>query len=175
MKHLGVLVAALLIVCYAFVDHMFFTPKIAYVNTGKLLIGFSEANKVEKEIKGEDEKWQAQLKILQDSLQAVINNMSKEYDKSSVAKKKEFQDLLSARNQQINNFKQANIRNMEKMRQQTIQSVMDKANVYLSEYGKKHKYSIILGTVAGGSILYGDERRYDITDELIKGLNERYK
>jgi hypothetical protein len=47
------------------------SPKIAYIDTGKLMVGFSEANKVEKVVKVEDDKWQAQLKVLQDSLQAT--------------------------------------------------------------------------------------------------------
>jgi outer membrane protein len=175
MKLFSVVSAAILIILYAIINQMFFTPKIAYVNTGKLMVGFSEANKVEREVKAEDDKWQAQLKILQDSLQAQINNMSKEYDRASTSKKKELQDMLSARNQQINNYRQANLRKMEDMRQKKMQGVFDKANVYMTEYGKKHRYSIILGTVAGGSILYGDESKYDITDEIIKGLNERYK
>jgi Skp family chaperone for outer membrane proteins len=46
------------------------SPHIAYIDTGKLMVGFSEANKVEKEVKIEDNKWQAELKVLQDSLEA---------------------------------------------------------------------------------------------------------
>jgi outer membrane protein len=176
MKYLvTIIVAALIVLCYAIIDKMFLYPKIAYVNTGKLLVGFSEAAKTENEIKAEDDKWQAQLKQLQDSLQATINAMSKDYDKSTITKKKEFQDLLSARNQQVNNFRQANIKKIEELRQKKMQGVFDKVNVYMGEYGKKHRYSMVFGTAGGGSILYGNEGKYDITEEIIKGLNERYK
>ena len=89
--------------------------------------------------------------------------MSKEYER---AKKKALQDGHSARNQQINNFRRANMRKMEKLRSTKMKSVMDKANVYLTEYGKKHGYGIIFGTAAGGSILYGDENKYHITEEV---------
>lgn len=164
-----------LLLIYGLVDHFLLTPKIAYVNTGKLMVGFSQASKIESDLKTEDEKWQKQYKVLQDSLQSDMNKMSKEYNAATTAHKKELQDMLSARNQQVNNFKQANARRMDELKQKSMQSVFEKANVYLAEYGKKHRYSIILGTVAGGSILYGDERGYDITDDIIKGLNERYK
>lgn len=167
--------ALVLLMIYAVIDHYLLTPRIAYVNTGKLLVGFSESAKVDRELKSENDKWQNQIKQLEDSLQLVMNQMSKEYDKAPVARKKELQDMLSSRNQQINNFRQANIRNMEKIRLDKMQSVFDKANVFMTEYGKKHNYGIILGTVTGGSILYGDEGKYDITDDIIKGLNERYK
>jgi hypothetical protein len=49
------------------------TAKIAYIDTGRLIVGFSAANDVEKEVKIEDDKWQGQLKILQDSLQAQVD------------------------------------------------------------------------------------------------------
>jgi outer membrane protein len=171
------LAALLLVILLAGISthNFFYESKIAYVNSNKLMVGFSEAAKAEREIKSEDEKWQGQLKILQDSLKATMDMMTKEFDAASPAKKKEFQDLLSARNQQVNNFRQANMRRMEELKNEKMKSVIDKINVYIAEYGKKHRYSIILGTTAGGNILYADERHYDITDDITKGLNERYK
>ena len=139
------------------------------------MVGFSEANKVERVLKAEDEKWQEQLKVLQDSVQAAVDLMSKEFDGAQPTRKKELQDNLSAWNQRVNNFKHANMQRMEKLRNEKMQSVADKVNVYLDEHGKKHNYSIIFGTVAGGSILYGDKEKYDITQKIINGLNERYK
>lgn len=155
--------------------HIFFTPRIAYVDTSKLLVGFSEAARAENELKVENDKWQKQQKALEDSLQAAVNSMSKEYNSAKPARQKELQDLLSARNQQINNFRQANLKKMEKLRQEKMKNVYEKANLFMAEYGKTHNYSIIFGTVVGGSILYGNEDRYDITAKIVKGLNERYK
>ena len=139
------------------------------------MVGFSEANKVERELKAEDGKWREQLKVLQDSVQAAVDQMSKEFDGAKPARKRELQDNLSAWNQRLNNFKHANMQKMERLRNEKMQGVVDKVNVYLDEYGKKHNYSIIFGTVMGGSILYGNKDKYDITQEIINGLNERYK
>jgi hypothetical protein len=76
-----VAVGVILLVAYAIVDHWYFTPKIAYVDTSKLMVGFSEAAEVERELNAEDAKWWEQLKELEDSLRASIDRMSKEYDK----------------------------------------------------------------------------------------------
>lgn len=157
------------------VKSFFFTPRIAYVETAKLMVGFSEAAKVEQEMKAENDKWQGQLKILQDSLAASISTMSKEYDRATPQRKKELQDLLSASNQRVNNFKQANQSKIEKLGSEKMKTVLEKINIYIQEYGKKRRYNMIFGTVQGGSILYGDNRRYDVTEDIIKGLNERYK
>ncbi len=151
------------------------TPKIAYVDTAKLMIGFNEAAKVDKELKEVEEEWKEKLKILQDSVAAHIEVMNKEYDKAPLKKKKELQTKLTIHNQTVNNFRSANVKKMQELQQEKMKSIMDKANLYLMEYGKKHNYNMIFGTATGGSILYGDQSNYDITEQIIKGLNERYK
>jgi outer membrane protein len=173
----GVLIAMLLAVVGIGAAGGFFlyAPKIAYVDTARLMVGFSDAAKVEKELKAEDAKWREQLKVLEDSTQAAVDRMSAEFDKASPNRKRELQDMLAARNQQINNFRHANNERMRKLRDEKLKSVLEKANVYLSEYGEKHGYSIIFGTASAGSIVYGDKERFDITDEVVTGLNERYK
>lgn len=158
-----------------FLFQMFFPkPKIAYIDSGKLLIAFSESAKIQNELKAEDEKWQTDLKKLQDSLKVAVDNMSKEYDNATPARKKELQDNLSARNQQINNFRQANMRKMDEMQQKKMSGVVEKVNIFVAEYGKKKHYSVILGTGPGGNIIFGNQA-YDITDKVVAGLNERYK
>ncbi len=58
------------------------------------------------------------------------------------------------------------MRRIDELRQKKMEGVFDKVNVYLKEYGKKHHYGIIVGTVSDGSIVYGDEGRYDSTEEI---------
>jgi Skp family chaperone for outer membrane proteins len=175
MKTLHFYILLIIIIGYALVNYLFLTPRIAYVESSRLTIGFAEAAKVDRELQAADKEWRDKLKLLQDSLAVFIQTMAVEYDKSSAAKKRELQDLLSAKNQQINNFRDANVKKIQSMQAERMKSVFDKANIYIDEYGKKHRYSIIFGTVAGGSILFGNKNGCDITDKIIAGLNERYK
>lgn len=170
----GVVSALVLVLACAVVYLTFFTPKVAYVNSQKLMTGFSEAAQAQKEIKAEDDKWRSQLKELEDTLQAAINQMSKEYNTAKPDRKKQLQDKLSAENQNVNNFKQANIRKMEQVKQEKLQGVINKVNVFVAEYGKKKGYTLILATTMDGDIAYGSDK-CDITDALIQGLNARYK
>ena len=170
-----VILSLLVFVSLTILAEHFYIPRIAYIETAKLMVGFSEAAQAERELKAENEKWQTELKVLQDTLAAHVELMSKEYDLATPQRKKELQDILSASNQKVNNFKQANIAKMEKLHSEKMKGVIEKVNIYVQEYGKKHRYSIIFRTVQGGSILYGNNARYDITEEIIKGLNARYK
>lgn len=50
----------------------------------------------------------------------------------------------------------------------------DSINSFLKIYNKDKKYSMILSTTSGlGTLLYADET-YNITDEIVEGLNARY-
>jgi outer membrane protein len=103
-----------------------------------------------------------------------MERMNKHYNTASKNAKYDMQQELSTRNQQINNFREANLERIGKKRAQMMDGVYQKINVYLDEYGKSHHYDLILGTVQGGSILYGSSG-VDITDDIIKGLNKRYE
>lgn len=149
-------------------------PKIAYVNTSKLVVGFAESAQAERAVKAEEEKLQANLKMLEDSVKAKVELMSKDYNSATAARKKELQDLLTAENQRYNNYKYAGYKQLDELRAKKLQAAMDKANVYMQEYGKKHRYSIVFAT-ASGNIVYGNQNGFDITDKVIAGLNERYK
>jgi Skp family chaperone for outer membrane proteins len=172
---IAIAVALFLSIAAIFVHSYFFIPRIAYVDTNKLMIGFSEANRVEKELKAEDDKWRGQLKMIKDSVQASIDIMSKEFNTAKPDRRKELEDNLSAWNQRANNFRQANMEKMEKLKAEKIGTVYQKINVFMAEFGKRHHYGIVMGTLSGGNILYADERKFDITDRIIRGLNERYK
>ncbi len=58
------LICIISILLYSLINFYFLTPRIAYVDTGKLMVGFSEANNVDKEVKLEDDAWHAQLRSL---------------------------------------------------------------------------------------------------------------
>lgn len=53
------------------------------------------------------------------------------------------------------------------------QTVLDKINVFTAGYAAKKGYDIVLGTTLSGSVLHA-EPAYDITEELIKALNDDY-
>lgn len=46
-------------------------------------------------------------------------------------------------------------------------------NEYIKEYGDKHGYDYIFGAVGNGSLMYVAEK-HDISEEVVKYLNQRY-
>lgn len=172
----GVLgIAALVLAVYAVSEIRHSNSKMAFVNSQQLITGFKPAFEVEKELKGEDDAFNLKLKVLDDSLKIFMDSVTAKYDKADAKLKRQLQDELAARNQQINNLAQAHSKRMEGVRMQKMQGVYDKVNAYMKEFGSKNHYSIIFGTVQGGNILYGEGSAADITQQILDGLNERYK
>lgn len=58
--------------------------------------------------------------------------------------------------------------------QTQMDSVISHAKKEIEAYGKANGYGYILGGGDGGSVLYGTEAN-DLTDEIIKLLNAKYK
>ena len=112
-----VIVSVILAVVISFIISKFVSPppKIAYIDTAKIMVGFNEAARIDRELKEEDDKCKKQLKELKDSLSAHIDLMGKEYDKANLKRKKDLQTMLSIHNQNVNNFREANKKKMEKL------------------------------------------------------------
>jgi outer membrane protein len=150
------------------------TRKIAFVDSQRLMTGFKESHKVDKELRDEDAKWRTDLKAMEDGIKAFMDSMSANYDKADAKIKKQMQDELSLRNQQANNFERANVRKMQEANQAKMAKVFEKINAFMKEYGVAHHYEIVFGTV-NGSILYGEGSPADVTTEVIEQLNARYE
>ena len=56
-----------------------------------------------------------------------------------------------------------------------LDAIQQKINDYLTEYNKTAKYSFIFSTGEGNLTLYYKDSAYNITRDVIKGLNEAYK
>jgi outer membrane protein len=147
--------------------------KIAFVDTQRLMTTFKDANKVNKELETADGKWKADLKSMEDSLKAYMDTMTAKFDAADMKTKKQMQDELAMRNQQINNFQRYHLKQMQDMTQDKMKDVYAKINAFMKEYGVSHGYDVIFGTT-NGSILYGEKTQADITDDVIQALSKKY-
>jgi outer membrane protein len=148
--------------------------KFAFVDSQRLLTAFKEANQVNKEVEAEDKKWRAAMKTMEDSLKAFMDTMTVRYDKSSLKERRDLEDELAMRNQQINNFQKVNVGKMQELSREKLAKVYGKVDAFMKEYGKARGFDVIFGT-SQGSILFGEGSPADITDEVIRELNKRYE
>ena len=159
MSFVVLAIALLAMLQYWLLSH--FTPKIAYVRSDKLLteyIGMKEAKDIFNQ---KQMQWQANI----DSLKGDISQY-KSFTKPSKDRIMQMEQNLALYTQQVNALV------VEEDRKAT-EAVYSQINAFIEEYGKKNRYSIILGSGTSNTLLYGDNAM-DITDELLQALNENY-
>jgi outer membrane protein len=144
--------------------------KIAYVDSAKLMDKSKAIQALQKQLKLDSDKSSANL----DSLVAEFEGSMKDYEKSlskmSVKEKQLAQQLLQTKQNQLVQYQQAIKQKTSQDEQTRLQEVLKGINVYISEYGKKNGYKVILAT-SNGNIAYADTA-IDITEEVIEEINK---
>jgi outer membrane protein len=141
--------------------------KIAFVNTEKLIQDFNGTKKAEEELKKKQDEMQKQLQQLGMQFEAKIKKMSPRQQRKNYEK-------LMQEQQQLQQVQQQAQYQLQLESQKSIEAVSKQVNNFVKEYGKKHQYNFILGTVSvNGAVMYGEEKA-DITYDILKELNQKF-
>ena len=131
---------------------------IYYVNPNKLLQGYHSAQAQHELFQAKTRDWQLRIDSLGTELQALSQAPA---------------TTRAAKEQQLVQYRSAIEQRAQQENQRLTQAVLAEINAYLQQYGKAHGYRFILGATASGNIVYAAEGT-DITDDVLKGLNEQY-
>ncbi|MCH2196982.1 OmpH family outer membrane protein [Kordia sp.] len=155
-----------------------FRPKssneLVYVDVNKLVEGYKRTEIVRNELQEKT----VVLKSNIDSLNSGFQKELKRYEKDRVSMSKKEQELqqelLSNKQQQINNYRQTVQKQFQQEDQKATQTVINDINDYVREYGKTHGYRIIFGAGGNGNIMYAADGT-DLTEKVLEGLNSEFK
>ena len=86
-----------------------------------------------------------------------------------------FQQEYQTRYQQIGQRQQTLQGQHLENQAKAIDAIQKRINEYLKEYNKAGKYNFIFSTQEGNPTLYFKDTAFNITSEVVKGLNETYK
>lgn len=84
------------------------------------------------------------------------------------------QNEVATMQKNFNDRKVALEQDMQRAQLETITEVRNTVSDFLKEYNKNKGYSYILSYDPGMSLMYYKDTVYDVTGDLIKGLNEQY-
>lgn len=151
--------------------------KIAYVMTDTLSEAYEYFNDLQSELLIERQEKEADLsnryKALQNKFMKIQRDAQNRMITPTSAQKK--QEQLSLQQQKIQQDQQLyEMEMMEKSQNMTLQ-ILDSIQNFLNIYNEEHHYSMIITSdTLGSQILYAD-KQFDITKDVIKGLNKRYR
>lgn len=149
--------------------------KVAYVEVDSLMTQYEFCKEYSMILEKKSRNIQSTLQQKGQSLQSAANNFQQKLQQNAYTREqaegiqaglqKQSADL-QALNQRLTNEFQAETDKYNK-------ALRDSINNFLAVYNKDKKYTLILSK-AGDNMLYAD-KSYDITAEVIAGLNKAYK
>ena len=151
------------------------TLKVAYVNLDSLMSKYNLAQDINKEMMRKEEDIKMKLTEKYKALQADQADFERKYKNNVYATPERAQseyNRIMQQEQEIVQLEQRLTLEFEKEGLVKNQALRDSINKYMVEYNKDKGYDFII-TKLGENLLYANPA-YDITNDVIKGLNERY-
>ncbi|WP_348800151.1 OmpH family outer membrane protein [Flavobacterium adhaerens] len=148
--------------------------KTAYIDTAELMKEYTETKDLEAKYKGQAAEKGRQL-------EAEINRFKQEaanFQTNAQANGQEWAQKkgaeLQRREQQLAQAQQSLQMQLQQESGKEMDSLVKGVKKFIKDYGKEKGYDYIYGTGDAASVLYAKDS-YDITKEVIKLLNEKYK
>lgn len=148
------------------------TPRIGYVNSAILLEKYPGAIAARDSLNAQLEKWNRNVKTLEEELNALNREMIARADKWDTKTLKEKKKALEKKQQDYLRYSRAVQEKAVKLEQELMQPVYDEINAYMKDFGKTYGYDMIFGTLAGGNILYAREA-VDLTDDFLTYIQQK--
>ncbi|MRX39262.1 OmpH family outer membrane protein [Flavobacterium sp. LC2016-23] len=148
--------------------------KTAYVDTSVLMKEYTEAKDLEAKYKGQAEEKGRQLQAEITRFKQDAANFQSQAQANGQAWAQQRGAELQKREQQLGYAQQALSQQLQQESGVEMDSLVSGVKKFIKEYGKKNGYSYIYGTGDAATILYAEEK-YDITKDIIKALNDKYK
>lgn len=148
--------------------------KIAYVEVDSLMTQFEFAKEKSKELEKKSLNARNTLTQKGNQLQAAANNFQQKLQNNGFTSREQAEGVQQALQRQQNDLAalQARLENeLASEQQKFLQALQDSLNNFLIDYNKDKKYTMIINKSA---ILYAG-KKYDITQDVINGLNKRYQ
>ena len=148
--------------------------KTAYVDTSELMKEYTEAKDLEAKYKSKSEEKGRQLEAEINRFKQEASNFQAQAQANGQAWAQQKGAELQKREQQLGYAQQALSQELQVESGKEMDSLVSGVKKFIKAYGKEKGYAYIYGTGDAASILYAEDK-FDITKEIIKALNDKYK
>ena len=151
------------------------TDKIAYVEVDSIMTQYNFCKEYSKILEQKGNNIQKTLANKQQALQAAAANFQQKVQQNAYTRE-QAEAIQAGVQKQSNDLQALNQRLSGEFQTETEKynkALHDSLQNYLAIYNKDKKYSLIFAK-QGDNLLYADKRN-DITNEVVAGLNKAYK
>ena len=150
--------------------------KIAYVEVDSLMTQYNFAKDYSVNLERKSANARNTLTQKGNQLQAAVDNFQKKLNNNGFTSREQAESQQAAIQRQQQSLQELQARLENELANETNkynEGLRDSLQHFLAAYNKDKKYDLIL-TKQGDNILYA-AKRFDITNDVINGLNKRYK
>ena len=147
---------------------------IAFVNSDTVSKYYEFAKKIQKTLTTKRSEAEGQIKSKYFAYERLVQEFEKASPIMGDREKMEKAQKIRLLEQEIMQVEQQLSEQVSRQELELTESYIVKTNDYMQEIGKTLGYDYVMSYRVGGAMLYANER-HDITNEIIKLLNERYE
>ena len=148
--------------------------KTAYIDTNKLLDESIEKKDIEEKYKAKADVMDSRLKVAAEKFESEAASFKQNAMARGQAWAQQKGAELQQREQELQYAQQGMLQQLQTESGKEMDSLITKYKKIFKEYGKDKGYDYVFGTGEAATVLYAKDS-YDITKELIKIVNDKYK
>lgn len=149
-------------------------PNIAYVNSDTLLEHYDFFKDKRVELEEKQKKLESEFQNRARGLENEIANFQQTANNMTMAQAKAVEEDLMRKRQNLMQYQQTLAGQLQQSEAEVSEALYDNLARYLQEYGKEKDFKLVLTYTKGSGVLYASDS-LDITQQVIAGLNEKYK
>lgn len=150
---------------------------IAFVEIDSLQEKYEFCKEMKTKLDQKQKNAEAALSQQEKNLQAAAQNFQNKINNNGFTSRQEAENQQAAIQRQQDQFLASQQRLGNELQSEVVkyqEALLDSINHFLAEYNKDKKFAYILTKQKGDNILFAD-KAYDITDDVVAGLNKAYK
>lgn len=150
--------------------------KVAYVDTDSVLAKYEMAKDMEVALKDYQKKIENEFASKQKQFENDYTNYMKNGANLTLTQQKETEKKLQQRSTELQQLQPKLMTQLQERQIADNKKLLDAVYAFIRDYNKKHQqFDVIFAkSYISSPVLYIDESM-NITDEIIKGLNEEYR
>lgn len=151
--------------------------RIVYINTDTLMSQYLLAIELNEAFLKTQEERRTELNVKAKSLDQEANEFQRKLQNNGFlteARAIEARDQLIVKQENLRRLQEEMIEKTAREQSELNKQLFDKLTAFLKVFNKEKGFDIVLSTQLGGNVLFAVEG-YDITKEVVDGLNAEYK
>ena len=148
--------------------------KVAYIDTAKLMSEYTESTDLEAKYKAKSQEEARKFEVQEANFKADVEYFQKNAQSNGQAWAQQKDAELQRKQQQLQYAAQSVGQKIQMDHATELDTLVKSVKAYIKDYGKKQGYDYILGTGDASTVLFAKDP-YDITAEVTKLLNDKYK